>query len=184
MEEHGRQFTADQLQYVSWAAATKRRPELLGAIAAKRPSTGFEEDSRGYIRRTEVPAPDVAGTSSDLLLSETLTRRSLSADAMHLMTHSGHGEQIVDRLMEEYRAEAVTPQHAAASLAQLQRADEHIWARLAELAAASGGIRPRPDGARPLDGLVDKVLIMQCRKNGAGLLCSKPGHAAPAQLAR
>ena len=159
MEEHGRQFEAGVLQYVSWAASAKRRPELLGASAAKRPSTtGFEEDSRGYIRRTETPAPDVADTSSDLLLQETLTRRSLSADAMHRMSHQDKGEQIVERLMEEYRAEAVTPQHSTVSLAQIQRAGEHIWARLAELAAAGGGIRPRPDGAYPLDGLVDKVL--------------------------
>ena len=149
MEEHGRQFDGDQLQYVSWAASTKRRPELLGASAAKRQTTGFETDERGYIRRTETPAPDVADTSSDLLLQETLMRRGLSADAMFLMTFQGCGELIVDRLMEEYRAPAVTPQHSTVSLAQLQRADEHIWTRLAELAAAKGGIRPLPDGARP-----------------------------------
>ena len=47
------------------------------------------------------------------------------------------------------RAEAVAPQHSRASLAQLHRADEHIWARLTELAPATCGIRPRPDGARP-----------------------------------
>ena len=159
MEEHGRQFETGVLPHVSWAASTKRRPELLGATAAKRPSTtGFEEDSRGYIRRTETPAPDVADTSPDLLLQGTLTRRSLSTDAMRLMSHQGGDEQIVERLMGEYRAEAVTPQHATVSLAQIQRAGEHIWTRLAELAAASGGIRPRPDGAYPLDSLVDKVL--------------------------
>ena len=158
MEEHGRQFDADQLVYVTWAASTKRRPELLGEVGKKRPSTGFEEDSRGYIRRTETPVPDAADTSSDLLLQETLTRRSLSADAMNIMTHEGCGDAIVERLMEEHRAEAVTPQHAAVSLTQLQRADEHIWTRLSELAAAAGGIRPRPDGAKPLDGLVAKVL--------------------------
>ena len=157
MEEHGRQFEADQLRYVSWAQSTKRRPELLSASAAKRPTTGFEEDARGYIRRTETSTPDVADTGSDLLLQETLTRRGLSADAMTLMTYPEKGELIVERLMEEIRAEAMTPQHARVSLAQLQRADEYIWTRLAELAPACGGIRPRPDGSRPLDGLVEKV---------------------------
>ena len=100
---------------------------------------------------------------------------------MHLMTHSGHGEQIVGRLMEEYRAEAVTSQHATVSLAQLQRAGEHIWTRLAELAAASGGIRPRPDGARPLDGLVDKVLIIKYRKMALAFFAVS--SAAPAGVA-
>ena len=158
MEEHGRQFDADQMQYVTWAASAKRKPELLSASAAKRPTSGFEEDSKGYIRRTETPVPDAADTSTDLLLQETLTRRGLSADAMFLMTWEGRGELIVERLMEEGRAEAVTPQHSRVSLAQLQRSDEHIWARLAELAPAKGGIRPRPDDARPLDGLVENVL--------------------------
>ena len=138
MEEHGRQFDGDQLVYVSWAAATKRRPELLGAAAAKRPATGFEADERGYLRRTETPAPDVADTSTDLLLQETLTRRGLSADAMYLMTYPGCGELIVERLMEEIRAETVTPHHSPVSLAQLQRAGEHVWTRPAELAAAKG----------------------------------------------
>ena len=47
LEEYGRQYEADQLRYVSWAQSTTRNPELLSASAAKRPSTGFEEDSMG-----------------------------------------------------------------------------------------------------------------------------------------
>ena len=47
MEEYGRQYEADQLRHVSRAQATGRNPELPGASAAKRPSSGFEEDSMG-----------------------------------------------------------------------------------------------------------------------------------------
>ena len=170
LTEHGRQFEADQLRYVPWSMATKRKTELLSTAASKRPdNTGFEEDSRGYIRRVPQPLPDVADSSTDLLLLETLTRRGLSADAMRLMTWGGVGDTIVVRLMEEYRAEAVTPHHAPISLDQVRRADEHIWTRLAELASKTkGGIRPRPDGALPLDGLVEKV-------GGVKWLCSVRG---------
>ena len=157
VEGFDRHHEADQLRYVSWAQSTKRGPELLSAAAAKRPSSGFEEDARGYIKRVSVPVEAEADTSTDLLLHEALTRRGLAAEGMRLMTWGGVGDQIRDRIMEEIREPPPTPRHQRVTLEQAVRADEYIWVQLAKLAGRSGGIKPRPDGVLPLDLLVPKV---------------------------
>ena len=104
-----------------------------------------------------MPVEAAADTSTDLLLHETLTRRGLAAEAMRLMTWGGVGDSIRDLLMEEIREDAPSPAHQKVTLEQAVRADEFIWTQLAKLAGQSGGIRPRPDGAYPLDLLLPQV---------------------------
>ena len=179
MQEFGRIHDADALRHVPWSAATMRKPELLSNAAAMRPHTGFEDDSRGYIKRVPVPVEVEAGIGSDLLLMEALVRRGLGAEAMHVMSWGEVGESIKYRLMDELRALPLAPNHQRVTLEQVQRADEWIWVRLAEL-TGSTGIKPRPDGRLPLDALAPKVSArMAVRCVSRGVVQISPGVAGP-----
>lgn len=119
-----------QLKYVPWSACTSKLQEVQGE-KVDQVSRGSRDDSS-------------ADVTSDLLLMQALNRRSLAYEIAGMCTYDSM-EVLTAKLMREYMRPAL-PQYSRVSLAQMERADRHVFSRCAEITMSGlqmvGGHRP------------------------------------------
>ena len=120
-----------------------RTAEILGMRKEKTPAgTAWFTDQAGIVRPRQVPVPEVADVGTDLGLIQALQRRGIALDIAGSMSFESH-QGLVDRLMQKYQRPSLFLAHASVSVVQPERADRHVWQRMAELAC--GSLRRRPD---------------------------------------
>ena len=94
--------------------------------------------------------------SSELDTMEAMTRRSLASDAAGLIYEYETFQKWVQSLFQLLR-QACPPGFKAPGVSQLLRADRRAFVRMQELTRE--GIKPRPDGMRPLDEVVRNLQL-------------------------
>ena len=129
--------------YLPPSKFASRRAELTGEKMSK----DLVLDSSRNIKVNEKKSEVTCDTSSELLLTQALTRRALAFDLVGVASYA---------VMERYNAflmshlqEAPPPGHARVSIHQVLQADQHAFLKLAE--NLPGGIRRKADGTLPLD---------------------------------
>ena len=136
-------YESNALQYVRWEQCTKRDQELMGV----RVDPIWKPDARGVVRETAESEQLRADTSTDLLLSYALKRRSLAFDQCRLIRY-----EVMERwsqiLLDSF-LRSPPAGYRAVSLEQLHTADLELFRHL--MGEARGRIRPGIDGSLPLE---------------------------------
>ena len=165
------QSMADEntLKYVRWEQCSKREQEIMGI----RLDPIWRPDARGVVRETFETEALRADTSTDLLLSNALRRRSLAFDQCNLCRYDTM-EAWSTTLMNAYMR---SPPRGfkRVSLEQLQAADIELFRCLME--ATGDGIRPTADGRQPIQDLLPeltkssevRLFLMPLQSAGGGL---------------
>lgn len=129
--------------YLAPSKFPSRRAELTGEKMSK----DLVLDSSRNIKVNEKKAEISCDTSTELLLTQALTRRALAFDLVNVASYA---------VMERYNTflmshlqEAPPPGYARVSIHQVLQADQQAFLKLAE--KLPGGIRRRADGTLPLD---------------------------------
>ena len=140
----------DALKRIPFEKCTSRDQELRGEKVDKR----LQSDRDGFLRLTTTLQTASADTSSLLKLQNCLGRRGAAFDIAGLLSFEAHAE-LVQEFMAAAQSEPVAG-FATPSVEQLVEWDVQVWRRVSQLAGAS--FREHPDGNRPLDGILRRVL--------------------------
>jgi hypothetical protein len=119
-----------------------------------------------------------ADFSTDLKLSYVFQRRGLALETANLMTFENH-QKLNQLLLGEFLRTPPTG-YARVSIEQMHNTDREIWRVLSQKCRA--GVKPNPDGTRPLDVHIDAVLadptvrmlLMPLQLSKGGALTSRP----------
>eukprot|EP00438_Fugacium_kawagutii_P013098 Skav213399 [mRNA] locus=scaffold797:570558:571853:- [translate_table: standard] len=111
-------------------------------------------DSTGHgITVKDSQSEQVCAVSTELDVMEAMTRRSLAFDAAGLIAYETFQKWV--NYMFGLMRQAPPPGFKAPNITQLLRADRQAFVRMQEL--TRDGIKPKPDGTRPLDKIVDDL---------------------------
>ena len=143
-------FETEEIRYIAPSKCLSRQQEL----ATLKPEKEVQLDAaKGSLIVKEVANQKEINISSDLALFQALTRRALAFDLIGLATyttvHRWHSRMFA--LMEQ----APAPGFQRVNQAQLLRADRQAFVRMGEL--ANGSLKPRADGTRPLDDIINAL---------------------------
>ena len=141
---------ADSLRYMAPSKAITRMQE----ITSTKPPKELKLDSSGSgIVVRDVAMEKDCVTNTELDVQEAMTRRALAFDLVGLIDYNVFQEW-TSRLFQLMRQPA-PPGFKQPSLVQLLRTDRQCFVRMQEL--ARDGIKPRPDGTRPLDAILQNM---------------------------
>ena len=141
---------ADSLRYMAPSKAITRMQE----ITSTKPAKELKLDSNGsgiVVRDVQMEKDCVTNTELDV--QEAMTRRALAFDLVGLIDFHVFQEWS-SRLFQLMRQPA-PPGFKQPTLVQLLRTDRQCFVRMQEL--ARDGIKPRPDGTRPLDAILGNM---------------------------
>lgn len=163
------------LRYVPWNELTKREAELLGQKKVRE----WRADSAGVLHEHINEQEEHADVGTDLRLRFGLQRRSLALEIAGLCSFET-AEGWTDLLLREYLRDP-PPGYSRVSLAQLQRADQELFRRLAQ--ATRSGLAPAGDKL-PLEDLLPSHMVqsgvqMLLLPLPAGSLRSQPAASSP-----
>ncbi|CAE7389065.1 unnamed protein product [Symbiodinium sp. CCMP2592] len=146
-------YEANELRYIPWDRCVSKEAELAGE--KKRDVRFTVEESSGKLR-IEHKQPDlVADTSSEILVQQALTRRSLAMDQANLIDFSV-SDQWTQRLMKA-RMQTPAEHFVRPTWKQLESADRQLFAELRDKTRA--GVQTVASG-RPLDTLLPDAMYM------------------------
>ena len=175
------------VKYVPWETCTKFSQE---AYLHPKKRLGWAPDASGVVKEHASAELLVANVNTTHLLSQALIRRGLAFEIGMVMTFEVH--ESVRRSLLDALCEDPPPGYASASMAQLERADTCLFAKLGEYTRT--GIRGVITSGLPLDGLVSKILesskynmllMPLARASGAAASSSSAqGSDPPAQRAQ
>eukprot|EP00435_Cladocopium_sp_Y103_P037752 s2763_g10.t1 len=138
---------ADTLKYLAPNKCITRMQE----ITSSKPPKELKLDSSGQGILVKDAQNDLhCPVSTELDIMEAMQRRSLAFDAAGLVEYEVF-QKWVQSLFQLLR-QAPPPGFRAPGVTQLLRADRQAFVRMQELTRE--GIRPRPDGTRPLDDII------------------------------
>ena len=139
------------VKYVPWETCTKFSQE---AYLQPKKRLGWAPDASGVVKEHASAELPVATVNTTHLLSQALIRRGLALEIGMVMTFEVH--ESVRRSLLDALCEDPPPGYSPASMAQLERADAYLFAKLAEYTRT--GIRGIVATGFPLDGFVGKIL--------------------------
>ena len=123
-------------------------------ITSTKPPKELKLDSSGSgIVVRDVAMEKDCVTNTELDVQEAMTRRALAFDLVGLIDYNVFQEW-TSRLFQLMRQPA-PPGFKQPTLVQLLRTDRQCFVRMQEL--ARDGIKPRPDGTRPLDAILQNM---------------------------
>eukprot|EP00435_Cladocopium_sp_Y103_P052871 s482_g16.t1 len=138
---------ADTLKYLAPNKCITRMQE----ITSSKPPKELKLDSTGQGILVKDSQTDLScSVSTELDIMEAMTRRSLAFDAAGLIEYEVF-QRWVQSLFQLLR-QPPPPGFKAPGVTQLLRADRQAFVRMQEL--TRDGIKPRPDGTRPLDEII------------------------------
>eukprot|EP00435_Cladocopium_sp_Y103_P017156 s916_g4.t1 len=141
---------ADALRYLHPSKCITRMQE----ITMTKPPKELRLDATGQgIMVKDVQGEQQCSVSTELDVMEAMTRRSLAFDVVGLINYEIF-QKWIHHLFQVMR-QAAPPGFKQPNITQLLRADRQAFVRLQELTRE--GIKPKPDGTRPLDDLVEKL---------------------------
>ncbi|CAE7679226.1 rad50 [Symbiodinium sp. CCMP2592] len=148
-------YEANELRYIPWDRCVSKEAELAGE--KKRDVRFTVEESSGKLR-IEHKQPDlVADTSSEILVQQALTRRSLAMDQANLIDFSfSVSDQWTQRLMKA-RMQTPAEHFVRPTWKQPESADRQLFAELRDKTRA--GVQTVASG-RPLDTLLPDAMYM------------------------
>ena len=165
------QLDLGQVSYVHWTRCTSKMQEVQGQ-KSDTPSRGtFQTDGSGVLKIVPVAEGDKADCTSDLLLQQALTRRSIAYELAGLCPVDDM-EMLTAKLMREYMRPALEG-HQSVSLAQVERADRHVFAVISERTMHGlqmvGGVHPMQTAlaAAMLDHEFSYLLMQLPRSTGS-----------------
>lgn len=138
------------LRYIPWSECQSRDNEIVSIKRDKQ----WLPDARGIIKEVVSSSSSPADTSTDLKLSQALTRRGIACDMANLMDFETH-EKLANLFMEELDMDPPAD-YAKVTVNQLQKADKEIFRLLA--AKTRGGLGPDALGRRPVDTFMKEIL--------------------------
>ena len=141
---------SDQLRYVHPSKCITRSQE----VAASKPPKEIKLDSSSsaLVVKEQVLDKD-CNMHSELEVLQAMTRRSLAMDCVGLMTYAT-AQKWVTTLFNVLQQQP-PPGFIRVSLTQLLRTDRQAFIKMSE--TCLNGIRPTPDGVRPLDAAMANV---------------------------
>ena len=142
-------YEDNRLRYIEWDRCLSKEQEMQ---SDSKKVTAFSLDSASGKLKIENKLPDdKADTSTDILLLQALTRRSLAMDQANLVEYSVI-QSWVDRLMRARTDEAPVG-FTKLSLKQLMAADQKLFMEMAD--RSRSGVQVTP-ARRPLDDIVNQ----------------------------
>ena len=146
-------YEDNRLRYIEWDRCLSKEQEMQ---SDSKKVTAFSLDSASGKLKIENKLPDdKADTSTDILLLQALTRRSLAMDQANLVEYSVI-QSWVDRLMRA-RTDEAPGGFTKPSLKQLMAADQKLFMEMAD--RSRSGVQVTPAG-RPLDDIVNQCKIL------------------------
>ncbi|CAE7654031.1 unnamed protein product [Symbiodinium sp. CCMP2592] len=146
-------YEANELRYIPWDRCVSKEAELAGE--KKRDVRFTVEESSGKLRIGHKQPDLVADTSSEILVQQALTRRSLAMDQANLIDFSV-SDQWTQRLMKA-RMQTPAEHFVRPTWKQLESADRQLFAELRDKTRA--GVQTVASG-RPLDTLLPDAMYM------------------------
>ena len=179
-------YEADAVEYIPWEACTTFAQEAARKTAKRR---GWAADASGVVKETANAVPPTVTISTTHHLSNALIRRGLALELGLVMTYEVH--ERVRRVLLNALSEEPPPGYAAASMAQLERADRFLFDQLAD--DTRNGVRGIAATGLSLDQYVEKhlnsvkfnMLLCPLAKPASSGASSSSGQAqAPARPAK
>jgi hypothetical protein len=137
------QYDENRLKYVPWERCLNKASEMEGS----KKDTSISKGLNGVLKISDSEVLPDADTSTELLLKNAMTRRSLAYDQANLITFQAFMVW-VEKLFTT-RLKPSIPGYSRVSVEQMERADKALFVKLAEL--TRDGITPDALGAKPLD---------------------------------
>ena len=139
------------VKYVPWETCSMFSQE---AYLQPKKRQGWAPDASGVVKEHSTAELPTVSVHTTHLLSQALIRRGLAFEIGTIMTYEVH--ELLRRALLDALCEDPPPGYAAASMAQLERADKYIFAKLGEYTRA--GLRGVILSGLPLDGYISKIL--------------------------
>lgn len=124
------QLDLGQVTYVHWTKCTSKYQEVQGQKTEAPVKGSVQTDGSGVLKVVPLEAGEKADCTSDLLLQQALSRRAVAYELAGLCPVEDM-EKLTAKLMREYMRPALEG-HYPVSLAQIERADRHIFSFIAE----------------------------------------------------
>ena len=146
-------YEDNRLRFIEWEKYASKDQEMQ---AEGKKITSFAVDQGTGKLKIENKAPDEkADTSSDILMLQALTRRSLAMDQANLVSYTKM-QSWVDKLVK-CRTDEPPPGYSSPSMRQIMLADQKLFIELAD--RTRSGIQSTVAG-RPLDDIIEVVMYL------------------------
>ena len=146
-------YEDNRLRFIEWEKYVSKDQEMQ---AEGKKITSFAVDQGTGKLKIENKSPDEkADTSSDILMLQALTRRSLAMDQANLVSYTKM-QSWVDKLVK-CRTDEPPPGYSSPSMRQIMLADQKLFIELADRTRL--GIQSTVAG-RPLDDIIEVVMYL------------------------
>ena len=141
---------SETLKYLAPSKCITRLQE----IQAAKPPKELKLDSTGQgLLVKEAQSDQTCGVNGELDLWEAMTRRSLAFDACGIIDYEIFQKWV--QYMFQVMRQPAPPGFKQLGITQLLRTDRQAFVRMQEL--TRDGIKPKPDGTRPLDQILQDM---------------------------
>ena len=141
---------SETLKYLAPSKCITRLQE----IQAAKPPKELKLDSTGQgLLVKEAQSDQTCGVNGELDLWEAMTRRSLAFDACGIIDYEIFQKWV--QYMFQVMRQPAPPGFKQPGITQLLRTDRQAFVRMQEL--TRDGIKPKPDGTRPLDQILQDM---------------------------
>jgi hypothetical protein len=147
-------FEQGTIKYVPWAACTSREQEVLHQKKTAVPASTVQSDQAGFVKIKSQPDDMTAEVHSDHMLHLLLQRRALAFELAGVARFESFNA-IHSRMFKEM-LKTPLPGYQRVSMDQVERADRHVFLRLAEL--TSTGLHRGADGQLPAEQALATIL--------------------------
>lgn len=148
LDECAHQYETRTIRYIEPSKCNSRETEVANGRSSRK--LHIESSTLSVKETKNVPEEDV---STSMKLMQCLRRRAIAYEFANLISIGAH-DKYIDKLLRRLQQEP-PPSYQATTMSQLLRADKEVWIYLSQNAQ---DIRPRADGSRPLDNLLDAAL--------------------------
>lgn len=146
-------YDDNRLRFIDWEKYVSKDQELQSD--SKKITSFALDQSTGKLKVESKGPEEKADTSSDIMVLQALTRRSLAMDQANLVTFTKM-QAWVDRLVK-CRTEEPPPGYSTPSLRQIMLADQKLFIELAD--RTRSGIQATVTG-KPIDDIIETVMFM------------------------
>jgi len=147
-------FEQGTIKYVPWASCTSREQEVLHQKKTSVPTSSVLSDHAGFVKIRAPQDEMSAEVHSDHMLHLLLQRRALAFELAGVARFEAFNA-VHTRMFKEMMKTPL-PGYQRVSMDQVERADRHVFVRLAELTAS--GLHRQADGLLPAEQALATIL--------------------------
>jgi hypothetical protein len=154
MDTYVQMYEDDVLRFVPWNELTERSQEVLNVKKDKLQNDHtFAPDANGFMKAKALETDLKANLTSDFRFVCALQRRGLAMEIAGLCQYEVH-QEVVDHYLKEFMS-APMVHFRSCSLEQIERADQFLFTRAAEITAS--GLKRNGIGLLPLEEAIKNI---------------------------